>query len=444
MPSFVRAALLSVTCFFLSATAARAQITTPVDLGSNQASGAIATSLAVTTAANVPAGGSIIVIAAASTIFGPQATGATCSDSAGNTYATDVTESQGVGYVTTICSTHSIAAQLGTGATITVSWTGTAPNGQLFLMHAFAVTGLAGAALDQTALTAGTGSSASSGATATTAQANELLFATFLDTGSTVATADFTPGTNGTANNCAAGPSYTSLGGVDSGNPPSLFGAFCIVSATGAYSANAALNGNPFWQAALVTYKAAPPAVTFTMAFGTPSISQSATTSLSFNLANPGAPATDDSFTDELPSGLVVATPNGLTGGANCGPATITAVAGATSVSLSGATIGTGVPCNFSVNVTATTMGVKTNVATESFSSSTATATLTVGPVAPTLSQWALLLFGLLLAGAGIGSSVGARREDRENRPCGPSTARSSPPQYRSFPMADRGPALFS
>jgi IPTL-CTERM motif len=401
MTRLARAALLGVTCLVLCAGAARAQITTPVDLGSNQADGATATSLAVTTAASVPAGGSIIVIADASTIFGPQATGATCSDSAGNTYATDVTESQGVGYVTTLCSTHSIAAPLDTGATITVSWAGTAPNGQLFLVHAFAVTGLAGAALDQTVSTAGTGSSASSGATATTAQANELLFAVFLDTGSTSANAHFVPGTNGTANDCAAGPSYTSLGGVDSGNPPSLFGAFCIVSATGAYSANAALTGNPFWQAALATYKAVPPAVTFTKAFGAPHITQFATTSLSFNLANPGAPATGDSFTDNLPSGLVVATPNGLSGGANCGPGTITAVAGSSSVSLSGATIGTGTPCNFSVNVTGTTTGVKTNVVTESFSNSTATASLTVGPVAPTLGQWALLLFGLLLAGAG-------------------------------------------
>ena len=247
-------------------------------------------------------------------------------------------------------------------------------------MHAFAVTGLTGAALDKTAATAGTGPSASSGATATTAQANELLFAAILDTGSTVSTAGFVPGTNGTANNCVAGsPSYTALGGVDSGgNPPSLFGAFCIVSATGAYSANAALNGNPFWQAALATYKALPPAVSFTAAFGAPSIPLSATTSLTFNLANSGAPAVGDSFTDDLPSGLVVATPNGLTGGANCGPATITAVAGSTSVSLSGATISSGSPCNFSVNVTGTTTGVKADSATESFSSSMATATLTV------------------------------------------------------------------
>src|SRR5271168_2927898 len=95
--------------------------------------------------------------------------------SAGNTYTTDVTDNLGVSDLTAICSTHSIAAQLGTGATITVNWTGTAPNGQLLLVHAFAVTGLAGAALDQTASTASTGPSASSGATAATGQANELL-----------------------------------------------------------------------------------------------------------------------------------------------------------------------------------------------------------------------------------------------------------------------------
>src|SRR5580658_8968927 len=97
----------------LCAVVARAQITTPVDLGSNQANGTTATTLSVTTTASVPAGGSIIVISNASPIFGPQATGATCADSAGNTYTTDVTDAQGVGFVTAICSTHSLAAQLG-------------------------------------------------------------------------------------------------------------------------------------------------------------------------------------------------------------------------------------------------------------------------------------------------------------------------------------------
>jgi len=42
---------------------------------------------------------------------------------------------------------------------------------------------------------------------------------------------------------------------------PSLVGMFCIVSTTGAYSANATLGapGTNLWQLALATYKAPPP-----------------------------------------------------------------------------------------------------------------------------------------------------------------------------------------
>ena len=64
-------------------------------------------------------------------------------------------------------------------------------------------------------------------------------------------------------------------------------------------------------------------------------------------------------FTDIFPSGLVVSTPNGLTGG--CGGGTITATAGSGSVSLSGATLGAGGSCSFAVNVTGTSTGLKTN-----------------------------------------------------------------------------------
>ncbi len=392
----------------LCAASARAQITSPVDLGSNQADGTTSTSLTVITTANAPAGGSIIVTAATSTDFGPQATGATCSDSAGNTYTTDVTQTLGTSNLTSICSTHSLAAQLSAGATITVSWTGTVPNGQTYLVHAYAVTGLASAALDKTATTAGTGSSVSTGATATTAQANELLFAAFLDTGSRVSNAGFVPGTNGTANDCAGSPTYTSLGGVDSGNPPALFGAFCIVSATGAYSANAVLVGNPFWQAALATYKAAalqPP--TIAKAFGATSITQGGTTSLTFNLSNSNRTSalTGVAFTDSLPAGLVVATPNALTG--SCGGGLITATAGTGSVSLSGATLPGGGSCSFSVNVTATSIGTMNNstgpvTSTNGGSGAAGTASLAVSAPIPTLGSLGLLLLGLVLGALAV------------------------------------------
>jgi hypothetical protein len=83
-------------------------------------------------------------------------------------------------------------------------------------------------------------------------------------------------------------------------------------------------------------------------------------TALSFTLTNPNTfPLTGFAFTDTLPAGLVVSTPNGVTG--SCGGGTITAVAGSNSISLAGATLAGGASCTFSANVSATSVGVFTN-----------------------------------------------------------------------------------
>jgi uncharacterized repeat protein (TIGR01451 family) len=131
----------------------------------------------------------------------------------------------------------------------------------------------------------------------------------------------------------------------------------------------------------------APPAIGKN--FGAASIPIGGTTSLTFTLTNPAANAvalTGVAFTDTLPGGLVVATPNGLTG--SCGGGTITATAGSSSVSLSGATIAAGASCTFSVNVTAVATGNQTNTTSAVTSSNGGTgnaATASINVLAPDL-----------------------------------------------------------
>ncbi len=80
-----------------------------------------------------------------------------------------------------------------------------------------------------------------------------------------------------------------------------------------------------------------------------------------FNLSNPNAssPLTGVGFTDKLPSGQTVATPNGLTG--NCGGGTISAAPGSGSVSLAGSTLAASESCTFTVTVTANASGTQNN-----------------------------------------------------------------------------------
>jgi uncharacterized repeat protein (TIGR01451 family) len=104
----------------------------------------------------------------------------------------------------------------------------------------------------------------------------------------------------------------------------------------------------------------APP--TLAKAFGAASLGLNATTALTFTVMSPagnGATLTGVAFTDALPAGLAVATPNGLTG--SCGGGTITATAGATTISLAGATLAAGTSCVFAVNVRAVATGPQAN-----------------------------------------------------------------------------------
>jgi uncharacterized repeat protein (TIGR01451 family) len=126
----------------------------------------------------------------------------------------------------------------------------------------------------------------------------------------------------------------------------------------------------------------APPSIA--KAFGTSPIAVGGSTSLSFTITNPnsGSVLSGVGFGDILPSGLVVSTPNGLTG--SCGGGTITATSGSGGVSLAGATLPASGSCTFGVNVTGTTAGGKNNTSgavtsTEGGSGNTASASVTVG-----------------------------------------------------------------
>lgn len=102
-----------------------------------------------------------------------------------------------------------------------------------------------------------------------------------------------------------------------------------------------------------------PPSIS--KSFGAAAILLNGTTTLSFTITNPNAAValTGVAFTDSLPAGLRVATPNGLSG--SCGGGTISAVAGSGTVSLSGATLPAGTDCTFSVDITGITVSFNSN-----------------------------------------------------------------------------------
>jgi len=106
-------------------------------------------------------------------------------------------------------------------------------------------------------------------------------------------------------------------------------------------------------------------APTITKAFGAATIPVNGTTSLGFVISNVNSlvPLSGIAFSDFLPSGLIVSTPNGLTG--SCGGGTIVASPGSSSISLTGAALAVSGSCAFSVNVTGTSGGVKNNVTTQ-------------------------------------------------------------------------------
>ncbi|MBR0901985.1 Ig-like domain repeat protein [Bradyrhizobium liaoningense] len=131
---------------------------------------------------------------------------------------------------------------------------------------------------------------------------------------------------------------------------------------------------------------------TLSKSFGAASIPLNGSTTLTFTVTNTSSTdsAANVTFTDSLPAGLVVATPNGLSESCtNAGPPTTTAVAGSGTISFVNPVLGisgSGGSCTVTVNVTGTSNGTKTNlVVVSSFggAGNMASATITVGSSTP-------------------------------------------------------------
>lgn len=121
----------------------------------------------------------------------------------------------------------------------------------------------------------------------------------------------------------------------------------------------------------------------FSKAFGVVAMPLGSTTTLTLTVTNPNANVsyTSVALTDNLPAGLIVATPNGLS--TTC-TGTAAAIAGSAAVSLSGATLAANSSCTITVNVVGVASGTLTNsvtVTADTLTSNPAIAAITVGNV---------------------------------------------------------------
>jgi len=148
---------------------------------------------------------------------------------------------------------------------------------------------------------------------------------------------------------------------------------------------------------------------TFSKAFNPSNLVVGKIATMTFTVTNPNAnPLTGLAFSDSFPAGMEVAASPNVDN--TCGLSGVPA-AGATSLSLSGGTVGASSSCIFSVDVLATRTGDLANTASaltsnEALASTApATATLTALPITavPTLSGLALVLCALALGALALG-----------------------------------------
>lgn len=197
-----------------------------------------------------------------------------------------------------------------------------------------------------------------------------------------------TPG----ATSACGGTETIAAGSITLANATIAAGGNCILSVTvkgitGGTQNNITTNvtsneGGPGSQAKASIVVVLPPVIS--KAFGTAvSVPVGASAALTITVENPNASTnlSEIAFTDPLPSGLVVANPNGVTG--SCG-GTVTALPGSGIITLSGGTLSSAASCTFSVAVLGVSEGVKNNLTSQVNSKegglgNTAAATLVVG-----------------------------------------------------------------
>lgn len=191
----------------------------------------------------------------------------------------------------------------------------------------------------------------------------------------------------GTATATAGGGSVALSGGT-LGNS-----ATCTVSVAVAFTSTGIKNntvqvsstnlGNGNTSNTSISVLAAP---SLSTSFNPTSIAVGASAQFVFSVANPNASnsLTGIAFTDTLPAGLVVATPNGASG--TCGGGGFAATAGGSSIGFSGGTLAANSTCTVSVNVTGTSAGTRSTTtgavaSNEAGTGNTSTASITIdGP----------------------------------------------------------------
>ena len=143
-------------------------------------------------------------------------------------------------------------------------------------------------------------------------------------------------------------------------------------------------NGGTGNTSSATVFVATPP--NLSKVFGEVSIGPLSSTTLTFTLINPNHIVTLDglTFSDTLPTGLVISTPGVVTG--TCGGGTIVAPAGNNLITVGGATLPPQASCTFSVNVSSdgTVLGSLTNT----------TSTVTSNEALPGAAASAILFIG--------------------------------------------------